>query len=226
MGKDEKSDTNFKWDKDATIGCLSIIIIAALIIGGVWFGIHRHNVKKAETAKQEQLAKQKQSQVKQETEKSKETSKTTSTETQKSDTKNVELGQLFKLSDIKDKSQDQVNNIIGQPIGSREETWHYYDTKEEAPNCFANTYEKNNMEIEMFFIDGKAARVTVTPKDSISSGSVNSILKMFYLSYDNSDFANEFGMRWNNKFGVYEFDINFESEKVSFIYIVLDEKYK
>lgn len=226
MGKNEKSDTNFKRDKDATIGCLSVIIIAALIIGGIWFGVHRHNVKKAEAAKQEQLAKQKQVQVKQETEKSKGASKATSANTQKSDTKNVELGQLFKLSDIKDKSQDEVNNIIGQPIGSRKETWHYYDTKEEAPNCFANTYEKNNMEIEMFFIDGKAARVTVTPKDSISSGNVNSILKMFYLSYGNSDFVNEFGMRWNNKFGVYEFDINFESGKVSFIYIVLDEKYK
>lgn len=46
MGKDEKSDTNFKWDKDATIGCLSVIIIAALIIGGVWFGVTKFNSNK------------------------------------------------------------------------------------------------------------------------------------------------------------------------------------
>lgn len=136
------------------------------------------------------------------------------------------LGQLFKLSDIKDKSQDEVNNSIGQPTASKEETWHYYDTKEEAPNCFTNTYEKSNMEIEVFFIDSKAARVTVTPKDSISSDEVNSILGMFYLSYVEPQISNKLKMGWTNQLGTYEFDINLEDKKVSFIYIILDEKYR
>lgn len=137
-----------------------------------------------------------------------------------------DLKQLFKLSDIKNKSQDEVNSILDSPKANRKEKWHYHDTKEEAPNCFVNTYEKNNMEIEVFFIDGKAATITVTPKETVASSDINNILKMFYLSFSDAEFANKLGMRWKNQFGVYEFAINFEGEKVSFIYIILDEKYR
>lgn len=230
MGRDENPKTSSKWDKDTKVGCLALVIIAILVIGGIWFGVHKHNLKKAAAVKQEQIAKQKQQQKAQakieKEEKAKEASQTNNTASQESKAKSVELKQLFKLSNIKNKSQDEVNAVIGQSTGSRKETWHYYDTKEEAPNCFANIYQKNDMEIEVFFIDGKAARITVTPKNTIASGDIDNVLNMFYLSYDNPNFGNSFVTRWNNKFGVYEFAINFESDKVSFIHIILDEKYR
>ncbi|MBV4423244.1 hypothetical protein [Clostridium tyrobutyricum] len=227
MGRNENPKTNSKWDKDTKVGCLALVIIAILVIGGIWFVVHKHSVKKAEAVKQEQIVKQKQQQKAQaKIEKEEKVKQTNSTVSQESKAKSVELKQLFKLSDIKNKSQDEVNAVIGQPTGSRKETWHYYDTKEEAPNCFTNIYQKNDMGIEVFFIDGKAARITVTPKNTIASGDIDNVLNMFYLTYDNPDFGNSFVTRWNNKFGVYEFSINFESDKVSFINIILDEKYR
>lgn len=76
MENNKKPDDDSRWDKDATIGCLAIVIIAALVIGGIWFGVHRHNVKKAEAVKQEQIAKQKeQAQAKKEAQAQKEAQK-------------------------------------------------------------------------------------------------------------------------------------------------------
>lgn len=187
---------------------ISLFVMVLIIASGVMVGCgKKEEAKQTSQPKQEQKKDVKKEEVKHEENKK-------------------ELGQLFKLSDIKNKSQEEVNKFLGEPKDSRQEKWHYYDTKEEAPNCFVNIYEKNNTEIEIFYIDGKAARLTITPKETISADNINGILKMFYLSYDNPTFSNNFAARWEGQFGVHEFDINFQDEKVTFIYIILDEKYR
>ncbi|AKN32376.1 hypothetical protein Ccar_16510 [Clostridium carboxidivorans P7] len=208
--KDKDKD---KVDKVSGCGCLVSILVIIICI--VAFHSCGSNKKVDKNNTKQTTVQQKQEVKKEETKK----------EVKQEETKQ-ELGQLFKLSDIKNKSQEEVNTILGQPTANRQEKWNYYDTKEEAPNCFVNIYNKNNMEIEVFFIDSKAARITVTPKETIASSNINNILKMFYLSFDNPDLANKFGMHWNNQFGVYEFAVNFQDEKVTFIHIILDEKYK
>jgi uncharacterized protein YxeA len=211
-------------DGDTKAGCAFLVVILIIVIA-VGIGVHKHNVtKKAEAVKQEQIAKQKQqAQAEKEAqEKKEEASQANSTNVQKT---NVKLDKLFKLSEIKGKAPSEVNNIIGQPDAQRNDKWEYYDTHEET-DAVVEIFHKKQFDIELWFIDGVAARLSLEPKVKIQTNQIADILKMFSLGFTEPTYANDYGMRWVDQFGIYEFSISYQDYTITLIDIILDEKYR
>lgn len=144
----------------------------------------------------------------------------------KQEVKKEDIKSLFKIEEVKNKGEEDINSLLGQPKEKEETSWHPKNSSETI-KCFANIYEKNNYEIEVLFIDKVAARITITPKDKISYPEENeNILKSLGISPVQCDFENSLKTEWRNKYGVYNFTINALGENVSFIYIILDQKYE
>lgn len=222
--------------KNTMIGCCTMIVILIAIIAIVYV-VHKHivnvNQQKATVAQEQQEKAEKeeketQEQAQEETKKIEENKDQVNNEDNNQETESTQkvLEKLFKLSNIKDKSNEEVNNILGQPSGTRKQTFNYSDTHEQANDCFVNVYDKEQVRVEVTFIDGKAGSITVMPKQDIPSSRIQDVLDMFSLDFINPTFSNQFVMRWEKQFGVYEFSLNISNEKISDIIIKLDEKYK
>ena len=65
------------------------------------------------------------------------------------------LNLIVDIKQISNKSEMEVNKVLGKPDSTRKEKWHYYDTDEEAKNCYSNIYKQGL--IEIFFIEGISA---------------------------------------------------------------------
>ncbi|EGO87390.1 hypothetical protein G8S49_01520 [Clostridium botulinum C] len=140
--------------------------------------------------------------------------------------KKEDIKPLFKIEEVKNKSEKYINYLLGQPKEKEETSWHSKNSSENI-KCFANIYEKNNYDIEILFIDKIAARITITPKDKINYPEENeNLLKSLGISPVQCDFENSLKTEWKNKYGVYNFTINALGKNINFIYIILDQKYE
>lgn len=134
---------------------------------------------------------------------------------------------LFQIEDIKGKDKKEVNRLLGKPENTEKREWYFAENGEKAKECFTSNYTKNNFKIEVFFIEGKAGRITLTPNNTLKYPEDNKqILKQLGLNLETPTFENELVTRWQNKFNTSEIGINARENKITFILIILDEKYK
>lgn len=223
-GENISSDSTKKTEGNPKQGCGCLIVILIVIIA-IGFGVYKHNVtkkQKAEAVKQEQITKQKQAAQEK---KEEDAEKNTQVSEQKSNIQNVKLDPLFKLSQIKGKTPTEVNNIIGKPDAQRNDKWEYADTHEQT-DAVVEIFHKKQFDIELWFIDGVVARLSLEPKIKIETNQITDVLKIFSLGFTDPTYANDYGMRWVNEFGMYEFSISYQDYTITLIHIILDEKYR
>lgn len=148
---------------------------------------------------------------------------------------NVTIEKMFTLSDIANKSLEEVSAILGEPDMLEDGTWKYSGTDTVIENC-PTAYYKNSA-IEIKFIEDKAGRITVTPAESIPFSETSSETQELALnligteSTPPSSIKLQF-VRWDEIQGIYEVSVfNKElkgdtGDTVSYIHIITDEKYK
>lgn len=131
-----------------------------------------------------------------------------------------------KITDIIRKSESEVAVVLGQPDSREEERWHYADSEDYVSNCFKCSY-KNGL-VEVFYIEGVAARITVnvTDMDYENDAAIMNSLGLptdrIYVSGSN------FSKVWQGVEGIYEITAfnNRDTDKVNYIYIITDEMYE
>lgn len=128
---------------------------------------------------------------------SKETAKV---ETQKGTGEKGKL--VFNIKDIANKSKDEVDNILGIPIESSEEEFVYTDTNTPAKESSRSFYIKDNLVIDVFFIDGVAAQVVTTHGGmDIADLSIKDTFSQIGLEEKPSTSKDEDNIMWEDVYG-------------------------
>lgn len=133
---------------------------------------------------------------------------------------------LVDILSIAEKSESEVTKLLGEPNKKEDGKWRYSGTDTWIQNCPAITYMNGLIEIK--FIEGKAARITITPKEKmVYKDSLNKVLPMCGLKHRNPDFTQEGSFaRWSKIDGLYEFSVFNEGGNISYMYAIANEKYK
>lgn len=131
---------------------------------------------------------------------------------------------LLKIQDIANKSEQEVEKVLGKPNKKAEGKFRYAGTNNYLP---APTVFYKDGAVEVKFVEGKAARITVTPKDELKyPDNLPQALELVGLSKDTAMEQSERGAAFSDVNGIYSGQIFPENNKVSYLYFIVDKKYK
>ncbi|HWP95833.1 MAG TPA: hypothetical protein VN426_03210 [Syntrophomonadaceae bacterium] len=150
----------------------------------------------------------------------------TKTEAPASSSKVVQaVTQIVKLTDIAEKSEAEVAKILGPPLTELkdQDKWRYYGSNEWIANCPTFHYING---ISIKYVEGKAAQITITPVDPLAYADFNKALQLVGLIPVTPSAKTDAGATWNNIEGIYKFQVFNYKGKVSYIYAIVNEKYR
>jgi len=78
--------------------------------------------------------------------------------------------------------------------------------------------------MDNFFIEGIAARITITPSEKIPFD--NLVLEKIGLKNNDPSQDNQISKTWNNIEGIYSVQIFSNESNVNYIYVISEEKFK
>jgi len=133
-----------------------------------------------------------------------------------------EIQPIIKITDITDKSEADVTKALGDPISKTDGTWRYSGTSKQVANSPTITY-KNGIEIK--FIEGKAARITITPQTSTDIKPKDAV-KLVGLNPVKPTSEASVKTEWKNIDGIYEFSVFTQNGKIDYMYTIVKELYK
>lgn len=140
----------------------------------------------------------------------------------------VIVEEMFSLADVANKSIEEVNAVLGEPGIVEDGTWKYSGTDTVIENCPTAYYKDSSVEVK--FIEGKAVRITVTPTDTVPFSTKS--LSLIGVIGEIPTNKNSNSVSWNGIDGIYEITMfnkeqtGYDSDTISYIYIITDEIYK
>lgn len=140
---------------------------------------------------------------------------------------NVNNDTRISIMDIANKKEEEVNKILGDPIESSDEEFKYTETGENAKNCSRALYQRENLQIDIFFIEGIAGQIVITYNDkNIGEVSEDFILSSIGLKLKPHTIKNDNIIQWTNVYSLYDIWITEASsgENVSIV-IITDKKF-
>ncbi|KNF07162.1 hypothetical protein CLPU_22c00140 [Gottschalkia purinilytica] len=137
----------------------------------------------------------------------------------------------FNVAELKEENVEEVNKVLGEPISNEKARWKYYGTEEYIEDgCFENVYKKDEFEVEVFFIENKAARIAITPQEKMDiKKDSKKFLKRLGLPTGSIYSETSLVRAWEYLGGLYTVTIgtvNQESDEINYMYIIVDEKYR
>lgn len=131
---------------------------------------------------------------------------------------------IANVKDIAEKSEADVEKILGKPTSKENAKWRYYGTDKYIENCSKLKYSKG---LEILFVENKAARITYTPDTPLDFKPSTNLALLGYNTTDNSATAsNDLSSAWKNLEGSYSAQIFKNGNKVDYIYIITKETYR
>ncbi|WP_156289378.1 hypothetical protein [Oceanobacillus salinisoli] len=123
---------------------------------------------------------------------------------------------IIDLNTIGSLTKEEIHSKYGEPSTTENTT---FDSAE-APT------EKYENGLEIMYINGNPARITFTPQEEVKIDEKSKLAKMVGFDEIKPDFENEFTNRWEGIGGYYELSAHADNGKVTFFYLITNEKYK
>jgi hypothetical protein len=140
---------------------------------------------------------------------------------------------VFNIKEVSNKSEEEVNNLLGQPNETETGKWTLLDTEEKV-DYRMNYY--NDGQIEIMFIDGKAVRVrlNISPEEYFKGEELNKNLAYVNLpivELETNGLEGKLERGYKKDFeGFYEVEIGQwlepDDESDGFVKVVTEEKYR
>ncbi len=132
---------------------------------------------------------------------------------------------IVKITDITEKSEADVAKVLGQHVSIEPDNnrWKYYGTNTWIENCPTINY-KNGVTVK--FVEGKAARITVTPTSPLEFSDLNKAMQLLGLTPANPTSTGGDMALWKNVQGIYQLQIFNKDGKIDYMYAVVNEKYR
>ncbi|WP_053217693.1 hypothetical protein [Virgibacillus senegalensis] len=140
------------------------------------------------------------------------------TESKKKDTEESENEFLIDLYAISKMSQEDIRDKFGDPESTEESTL-------DGQAAHTETYSNG---LEVMYIDGTSARITLTPEEPIKVPDDRKKLSVL-VGFDEvaPDFENEMVTRWEGIANLSELSaFAADSGNIDYFYLITDEKYK
>lgn len=140
---------------------------------------------------------------------------------------NINSDTRINIMDIAKKKEEEVDKILGDPVESSDEEFQYTETGQNANNCSRALYQRENLQIDIFFIEGIAGQIVITYNDK-KIGEVNEdfILSSIGLKSKPYTIKNDDIIQWTDVYSLYDIWITEASsgENVSIV-IITDKKF-
>jgi hypothetical protein len=140
---------------------------------------------------------------------------------------------VFNVKEVANKSEEEVNNLLGQPNETETGKWTLLDTEEKV-DYRMNFYQDG--QIEIMFIDGKAVRVrlNISPEEYFKGDELNKNLAYVNLpivELETNGLEGKLERGYKKDFeGFYEVEIGqwleSDDESDGFVKVVTEEKYR
>jgi hypothetical protein len=140
---------------------------------------------------------------------------------------------VFNVKEVANKSEEEVNNLLGQPNETETGKWTQLDTEEKV-DYRLNFYQDG--QIEIMFIDGKAVRVrlNISPEEYFKGDELNKNLAYVNLpivELETNGLEGKLERGYKKDFeGFYEVEIGqwleSDDESDGFVKVVTEEKYR
>jgi hypothetical protein len=140
---------------------------------------------------------------------------------------------VFNVKEVANKSEEEVNNLLGQPNETETGKWTLLDTEEKVD--YRMNYYKNG-QIEIMFIEGKAVRVrlNISPEEYFKGEELNKNLAYVNLpivELETNGLEGKLERGYKKDFeGFYEVEIGQwlepDDEGDGFVKVVTEEKYR
>ncbi|MEH7514256.1 hypothetical protein V7146_16200 [Gottfriedia acidiceleris] len=153
----------------------------------------------------------------------KEAKSVTNVEKKEKPKKEKNIQAVVNINSILNKSENDVNGILGNPSNREEKEFRLSGTETKVP---AITSLYKNKALEVMFIKGAPQRITFTPNEDLKYP--KNIKKAFeMLGFKNVKVGNQTDLATDVKLdGVYNAKIFNNQGKVDYIYLIVNEKYQ
>ena len=127
----------------------------------------------------------------------------------------VDVNSVASISDFKDKNADQIKSLLGDPI---------------SQNNNVSTYKKDGYSFEITYYDSVCGQIKIIPETEMKFPADATIsLKVVGITAGDSDEFTPAGLVWNNQYDTYCIKAVSDpstANKLAYVQIILDEKYK
>lgn len=140
---------------------------------------------------------------------------------------NINDNTIINIMDIANKSTKEVNKVLGEPIELSDEEFEFTETGEHAKESSRALYQKENLQIDIFFIEGIAGQIVITYNDkTVDDINEEFILSSIGLKVKPYTVKNNEVIQWTNVYSLYDIWITEAAygENVSVV-IITDKKF-